>query len=137
MIAIDLFLSQLSDDLLNIVDSHVRPEIVLFLAPDLVSCHEFGQFLLKQLFGLFPAELVRIRLADALTLNLIQEEQTLNDVWHLEYSESFDISQDFLPVFLLLEPLRFNSQCSLVIVNVFQNGVILEHLSVKVIDVKL
>ena len=61
----------------------------------------------------------------------------MQDAWQLEHSKCFDISQDLLPVFLLLELLGLNGKCFLVVVNVLQNWVILHHLVVKVVNIEL
>ena len=58
MVVVDLLLVVLLDDLLHIVDSHVRPILVFLLSPEGVGGHLGGQLLLNELLSLLPAQFV-------------------------------------------------------------------------------
>jgi len=137
MVAVDFILSKGRDDPLNVVDRLISFEIICFLAVDLVVDHALGQLLLKKLLGLLPAHLVCLRLTDIITLELVKEEQTLNDLSHFENTEGPDVGQHFLVIFTINKVLTFDLEVSLVVVDRFENGVILSGLVQEVFRVEL
>lgn len=124
VVRLHLLLVVLFYDVFHVVDAHVGPIVVLLLAVDLVGHHGLGQLCFDQFFGLLPAELVRIRLADLLTLDLVQEEKTLQELRHLEHSECFDVLKHLLELFLFEEPLGFDLQSLLVVLDLLEHGVV-------------
>ena len=137
MVGINFFLRKLRNDLFTIVDPIVWLIFTLLLTPDFVLGHLKWQPIDKEGLSFFPAEFVRVRLAYALTLTHVKEEERLKDVWHLQNPECLDVVQDLCVLISLLEPFGFGLKCLLVVMDILEDGIIGNHLSLEVVNIEL
>ena len=61
----------------------------------------------------------------------------MKDVWHLQNSECLDVIQDLCVLISLLEPFGFGLKRLLVVMDLLEDGIIGNHLSLEVVNIEL